>query len=226
MTIAQRRRRARAVVGTLLTVLLAASIFVLQPMTPAPPTNHEPQVTEAQAALPGLEVKGRAPKTDYARSQFGSGWIAEGGCDTRNRILQRDLTAIRLEGSCTVLAGTLHDPYSGLTLQFQRGAATSSLVQIDHVVALSDAWQKGAQQLGVEQRIQLANDPLNLLAVQGQANQQKSDSDAASWLPANRAFRCQYVARQVLVKAKYQLWVTAAEKQVMNKTLDDCVFSS
>jgi hypothetical protein len=95
-------------------------------------------------------------------------------------------------------------------------------VQIDHVVALSDAWQKGAQQLTRAQRIQLANDPLELLAVDGPANQQKADGDAATWLPSNKAFRCQYVARQVAVKQKYTLWVTDAEKQAVADILKDC----
>ena len=95
-------------------------------------------------------------------------------------------------------------------------------MQIDHVVALSDAWQKGAQQLTAEQRVQLANDPLNLLAVDGPANQAKSDADAATWLPPHKPFHCQYVARQVAVKRKYQLWVTEAEKEAMIRILLSC----
>jgi hypothetical protein len=98
----------------------------------------------------------------------------------------------------------------------------SSKVQIDHVVALSDAWQKGAQQLTSEQRYQLANDPLELLAVDGQANTQKSDGDAATWLPPNKPYRCAYVARQVAVKQKYQLWITAAEHDAMQRVLSSC----
>jgi hypothetical protein len=95
-------------------------------------------------------------------------------------------------------------------------------VQIDHVVALSNAWQTGAGLLTPEIRQQLANDPLELLAVDGAANQQKSDGDAATWLPSNKAFRCQYVARQVAVKAKYQLWVTSAEKDAITRVLATC----
>lgn len=90
------------------------------------------------------------------------------------------------------------------------------------MVALSDAWQKGAQQLTPEQRRELANDPLNLLAVDGPANQQKKDGDAATWMPSNSAFRCQYVARQVAVKRKYSLWVTPAERNAMERWLDSC----
>jgi len=183
-----------------------------------------PAVGTAADALGSLPVKGRAPKTGYTRSQFGSGWKSVQGCDMRNRILQRDLTDITFvqNNSCLVASGTLHDPYTGNTITFQRGNTTSSLVQIDHVVALSNAWQTGAQQLDAALREQLANDPLELIAVDGSANQQKGDGDAATWLPANKPFRCQYAARQIAVKQKYSLWVTAAEKSAMERILSTC----
>jgi hypothetical protein len=95
-------------------------------------------------------------------------------------------------------------------------------VQIDHVVALSDAWQKGAQKLSLATRTALANDPLNLLAVKGRLNSQKGDGDAATWLPPLKSYRCAYVARQVAVKAKYSLWVTVAEKAAIKGILDKC----
>jgi hypothetical protein len=193
----------------------------------APPVG-EPGPTAASAALAELEsipVKGRAPKTGYDREgQFGTPWldVDRNGCDTRNDILARDLTAPTLVGTCRVSAGTLTDPYTGQTIPFLRGEATSALVQIDHVVALSNAWQSGAQQLSHDQRVQLANDPRNLLAVDGSANQSKGDRDAATWLPANTGFRCDYVERQVTVKHAYGLWVTAAERDAMLRVLSGC----
>jgi hypothetical protein len=191
----------------------------------SPPKGSQPtQVASGQAAsvLDTLAVKGRAPKTGYERSQFGDGWKQSGGCDTRNSILHRDLTATIVNDKCQVTKGMLSDPYTGKIIAFTRGASSSADVQIDHVVALSDAWQKGAQQLSAERREDLANDPLELLAVDGPANQQKSDGDAATWLPSNKAFRCQYVARQVAVKKKYQLWVTQAEKDAIVRVLSVC----
>lgn len=176
----------------------------------------------ALQALNTLEVKGRAPKTGYARTQFGDGWEDINGCDTRNIILHRDLVNSTVNEKCQVTHGLLHDPYTGGDIQFERGATTSAAIQIDHVVALSDAWQTGAQQLTEAKRQQLANDPLELLAVDGPANQQKSDGDAATWLPPNKPFRCQYVARQVAVKQKYQLWVTSAEKTAISTILNNC----
>jgi len=177
----------------------------------------------AADALVTLPVKGRAPKTGYTRAQFSVGWQDLGSCDVRNYILGRDMTDVTRVSvtDCTVLRGTLHDPYTAKIIQFVRGPE-SSKVQIDHVVALSDAWQKGAQQLTAEQRYQLANDPLELLAVDGQANTQKSDADAATWLPPNKAYRCAYVARQIAVKQKYQLWVTTAEHDAMQRVLSSC----
>jgi Protein of unknown function (DUF1524)/Excalibur calcium-binding domain len=181
----------------------------------------------ALAALAELPVKGRAPQTGYTREQFGDGWVDtdHNGCDTRNDVLARDLTGETFKAGtrdCVVLTGTLADPYSGRTIAFRRGQDTSEAVQIDHVVALSDAWQKGAQQWTAERRTAFANDPLNLLAVDGPLNQQKSDGDAATWLPPNRGYRCAYVARQVAVKEIYGLWVTRAEHDAIAGVLDGC----
>ncbi len=180
----------------------------------------------AEAALESLPVKGRAARDNYDRAAFGQAWldVDRNGCDTRNDILRRDLADAEFtEGSrCRIAAGTFHDPYTGHLIAFRRGAASSKDVQIDHVVALGDAWQKGAQQLTARQRQQLANDPLNLVAADGAANQDKSASDAATWLPPNKAFRCHYVARQISVKTAYRLWVTPAEKEAMKRTLDAC----
>jgi hypothetical protein len=124
--------------------------------------------------------------------------------------------------TCVVNTGILNDPYTGKTINFKYGVGTSIAVQIDHVVALSDAWQKGAQKLSSRQREALYNDPLNLLAVDGRTNSSKGDSDAASWLPPNKSFRCNYVARQIAVKAKYRLWVSKAEKATMKGILSSC----
>ena len=224
--------RKRRVLLAITTVILFTGWFFVARKAPvdAPvterPTANQPAVTTdatlASAVLEQLPVKGRAPKTGYARTQFGDGWATTGGCDTRNIILHRDLVDTVVSDDCKVMSGTLNDPYTGTAIAFTRGANTSALVQIDHVVALSNARQTGAQQLSEARRIELANDPLELLAVDGQANQKKSDGDAATWLPANKAFRCQYVARQIAVKQKYSLWVTPPEKQAMLAVLAKC----
>ena len=191
------------------------------------PHKQPAYASKALEVLATLPVKGRAPKTGYSRDQFGQAWadVDRNGCDTRNDTLRRDLTAEALKPGtrgCVVLSGILKDPYTARLINFRRGAGTSSAVQIDHVVALSDAWQKGAQRLSPAQRLAFANDPLNLLAVDGPANMQKSDGDAATWLPPNKSYRCAYVARQISVKASYALWVTRAEHDAMARILADC----
>jgi hypothetical protein len=176
----------------------------------------------AMAAALELTVKGRAPKTGYSREQFGSGWvdIDRNGCDTRNDELKFRLTNKAMSGSCKVLSGDLQDPYTGTTIHFEYGGASE--VDIDHMVALSDAWQKGAASWQFAQRVAFANDPLNLEPVDASVNRQKSDGDTATWLPPNKRYRCEYVARQVAVKTKYGVWVTQAELDAMVRVLDTC----
>lgn len=204
-------------------------------VTTTPSAQLDGDLAAASSALTQLSqipIKGRAPKTGYDRALFGVAWtddvdveFGRNGCDTRNDILRRDLTDLAYkDGSnrCTIQTGTLNDPYTNTTIAFTRGVDTSSAIQIDHVVALSDAWQKGAQQLDTQTRTNLANDPRNLRAVDGPANQQKSDSDAASWLPPNKGYRCQYVTAQVEVKAIYGLWMTQGEHDAIAGILQDC----
>ena len=184
-----------------------------------------PTAAEARALLTALPVKGSAPKTGYDRvARFGEAWLdVDGnGCGTRDDILARDLADVVRRGSCTVLSGTLDDPYTGTRIAFERGAETSARVQIDHVVALMDAWRTGAQALTQEDRVRLANDPLNLVAVDGPTNQQKGAGDAATWLPPAKAYRCTYAARQVAVKSAYSLWVVPAERAALDRILAGC----
>ena len=182
------------------------------------PDSDSPLAVEILAKL---EVKGRAPKTGYNREQFYDGWPTVDGCSLRQRIIKREFGDSAVLDGCDVVAGEYVEPYTGEFRRFTTREEISKL-QIDHVVALSDAWQKGAQYMTKEVREKIATDPLNLLAVDGAANQQKSDGDAATWLPANKRFRCQYVARQVSVKYKYGLWVTEAEKEAISRILENC----
>jgi hypothetical protein len=163
--------------------------------------------------------------TGYDREEFGQAWLDadRNGCDTRNDILRRDLTAAVVKpgtGGCVQLSGVLADPYLGQSIRFVRGAGDD--VDIDHVVALGNAWVTGAARFDIRKRAALANDPLNLLAVDLGTNRSKGDGDAATWLPPYRPFRCAYVARQVAVKAKYGLWVTRAEHDAIARVLGSC----
>jgi hypothetical protein len=200
-------------------IVVIASLLCLLPAT-----NSQADTTDALTALNKLEVKGRAPKTGYTRSQFPH-WSDpdRNGCDARNDILKRDLTDITFKvgtRDCKVIAGQLLDPFSGKVITF---STTKVVIDIDHVVALSNAWQTGAAYFDKNTRLLIANDPINLLAVDAKLNRQKGDSDAATWLPPNKSFRCEYVARQVAVKSKYKLWVTEPEKVAITNILSNCV---
>ena len=183
---------------------------------------------QALEILKQIPIKGRAPKTGYSRSAFGPQWsdVDRNGCDTRNDILKRDLINIVFREKtrdCVVESGVLLDPFSNTEINFVRGQKTSMLVQIDHVVSLSNAWQTGIFQSSIKERTAFANDPINLLAVKGSLNSQKGDGDAATWLPPYKPFRCKYVALQISVKAKYGLWVTRAEQVAMVRILNSQV---
>ncbi len=186
--------------------------------------------TEAARQLRELAVRSADEASvvpDYDRQAFGQRWADtdHNGCDTRNDILARDLARPTFKPGtrdCVVLTGTLAEPYTGTTIQFQRGDKSSALVQIDHVVALADAWRSGAWQWDAQRRQEFANDPENLLAVDGAANEDKSASSADQWLPPNVAFRCDYVKRQIAVKYAYGLSVTQAEQDAMATQLTTC----
>jgi hypothetical protein len=193
--------------------------------SPSANPTQTPDTSTALGMLEALEVKGRAPKTGYDRDLFG--WrddVDRNGCDTRNDVLRRDLSDVVLKrgtDGCVVRSGTLSpSPYSGEDVAFDQQDDNS--LDIDHVVALSDAWQTGASSWDDETLRAFANDPLNLLAVEDHLNQQKGDGDAATWLPPRKSYRCEYVARQIAVKAKYDLWVKPSEKDAMQRVLGSC----
>jgi hypothetical protein len=201
----------------------------VDPAAPAAATEAPTLAPEAARAalvqLGDLPVARHAPRNDYDRAHFGQRWadVDRNGCDTRNDVLRRDLQAPVFKArtrDCVVLEGTLDDPYTGRRIAFEKRRADA--VQIDHVVSLSNAWRTGAQALTPERRTAFANDPDNLLAVDGPTNEDKGDDDAAEWLPPRAAFRCEFVARQITVKARYGLWVTPEERVAMARALEPC----
>lgn len=209
--------------GACLLLLTACTLFPQQPVA-VPVPAPTPVRAGALALLDGLRVQGRGPLTGYDRAAFGQPWADadRNGCDTRNDVLRRDLTDVVLkEGTraCVVLSGTLLDPYTGERVAHVRGGGG---VEIDHVVSLADAWQKGAAGWPWSRRVALANDPLDLLATATAVNRAKGPGDAATWLPPRRDRRCAFAARQVAVKAKYRLGVTVAERDALRRLLTTC----
>lgn len=201
-----------------------------------------PGSTQTASAIPrviadlnALPIKGKAAATGYSRDRFGPAWtdkntVADGGngCDTRNDILAAQLQHVAKAGNCIVASGDLvPDPYTGKVIAWTRGPRSAD-VQIDHMVALKDAWLTGAQypQLSPAQaqarRVNLANDPINLQAVDGPTNEAKGDGDFATWKPPQRSYWCTYATRQVEVKKIYELWVTKAEHDALLAALQAC----
>ncbi|MFG2574402.1 HNH endonuclease family protein [Streptomyces sp. NPDC048481] len=183
---------------------------------------------KARSLIEKVKTKGRGPKTGYARDKFGYAWMdsapggvpfAHNGCDSRNDLLKRDGEKVRFRtgSDCVVTAMTLRDPYTGRTIEWTKAHAAK--VQIDHVMPLSYDWQMGAAHWTKDKREDIANDPLNLIPVDGPTNGAKSDSGPAAWLPPNKLIRCSYSVRVAQVSLKYDLPVTAADKETM---LEQC----
>jgi hypothetical protein len=195
---------------------------------------------DVPTVAPGTDVLGgitvlpqRIHRYDYHRSAYGDAWDDDNdapgghnGCDTRDDILNRDLvdkTFVSIKRCPDAVAtGTLHDPYTNTTIVFARGAKVGEAVQIDHIVPLAYAWDMGAYGWTVPERMRFANDPANLLAVQGQANQDKGDSPPALWMPPNAAFDCQYAMQFVAVLRGYQLPVEQASAGALRQAAATC----
>jgi hypothetical protein len=207
-------------------LLAACAALLCVPASAAATSGYPPWLKLATTELQQLRVEAAAPMTGYSRAKFGPAWsdVDDNGCDTRDDVLKRDLTAVvfKAGGDCVIQSGTLQDPYTGKPIHFVRGVGTSAAVQIDHVVALGAAWQTGAATWTPARRLAYANDPAVLLAVDGPANEAKGDADAADWLPPMTSFDCRYVAHQIAIKTTYDLWLTKREHDAMSTLLAAC----
>ena len=193
-----------------------------------------PTVAPGVDVLAGIaEVPVRIRGHDYRRAALGDTWTDDNpapgghnGCDTRNDILERDLvdkTYVSIKRCPNAVAtGTLHDPYTDATVAFVRGAQVGAVVQIDHIVPLALAWDLGARNWPDEMRVRFANDPANLIAVDGPANQDKGDKEPAIWMPPNAAFRCQYSMQFIAVLRGYGLPVDAPSVPVLRDAAASC----
>ena len=193
--------------------IVAIAVFIAVLTGCSVPVPDAPD--SALGALATLSVKDPAPQDGYSRDKFPH-WIDMGGCDTRSHILESQAREMTRDAQGCVDEIAITDPYTG---DWTVGRAN---IDIDHVVSLSNAWKTGAASLSLAQRTQLANDPTNLLAVDKRLNRQKSDKDAASWLPPLEEAWCDYAARQVTVKQRYNLWVTQAEHDALETILATC----
>jgi hypothetical protein len=193
-----------------------------------------PTVQPGADVLSGIAVVPlRIHRYDYRRAAFGDAWTDDtdapgghNGCDTRDDILNRDLVdkTFVWTNHCpdAVETGTLHDPYTSATINFHRGAKVGEAVQIDHIVPLALAWDMGAYDWPIALRVRFANDPANLLAVSGKANEDKSDSQPALWMPPNTAFECQYAMQYIAVSRGYGLPVDVVSSNILRQAAATC----
>ena len=202
--------------------------------------GSDPAVWQAGLDATNTIATAKARPGGYDRERYFGGWASNGGgaATTRDTILARDLKGAVKNPRCQVTSGTLSDPYTGRTIRFRRGRNTSSAVQIDHVVALLDAWESGARDWDQAKRVEYANSPDVLLASDGPANMAKGsgldangtslyrpqDSGAPDiWMPDNKAYRCDYMARRATIKSKWGLTMTPREKQQTVSVLSQCM---
>lgn len=202
--------------------------------------GSDPAVWQAGLDATNTIATAKARPGGYDRERYFGGWASNGcgSATTRDTILARDLKDAVKNPRCQVTSGTLSDPYTGQTIQFRRGRNTSSAVQIDHVVALLDAWESGARDWDQTKRVQYANSPDVLLASDGPANMAKGsglDANGTSlyrpqnsgapdiWMPDNKAYRCDYMAKRATIKSKWGLTMTPREKQQTVSVLSQCM---
>ncbi|MFF2551473.1 HNH endonuclease family protein [Nocardia sp. NPDC058058] len=233
-----RRRWRTFLASTVVLAAVAAVGFTLWSNRQDEPVREIPAADPGGTPLPGtrqahgdldrLTIAWNRNWESYDRTAFGPGWsgrggepVLAGGCTARESVLKRDLTEVRLadSNSCMTLSGVLIDPYTGERLPYDRFKASD--IEIDHVVALGDAWRSGASEWSAERREQFANDVGNLLAVQKRANQDKGSKTPDQWRPRN-AYWCDYARRWVAIKSRWGLTVQATEKSALTEMLGTC----
>lgn len=223
-----------AVAAVVLAVVVAVQISTTREPAAVADDPRPPAVAPGTDVLAGVGlIPQRVRDYNYHRDAFGEAWTDENsapgghnGCDTRNDILNRDLqdkTYVSIK-RCpqAVKTGVLHDPYTDQTIAFSRGNQVGAAVQIDHIVPLALAWDLGAKNWSLDQRVRLANDPANLLAVSGRANQDKGDKQPADWMPPNHAFWCQYAMQYIAVLRGYDLPVDEPSVPVLRQAAGTC----
>lgn len=222
-------RQARRVVP--IYVLLALAVVVLLLLSGcrfdvafpnSRPTATPSPSAASPAALADLSVAKPEDDNTYERDAFGDGWadLDSDGCETRDEILARDLTNVVTDDGCDVKSGTLHDPYTGQTIHFTDDEWWT--VHVDHIYPLAHAWRMGADDWTAEKRLRFANDPINLLAVDGPTNSSKGDSGPGEWVPLTRDYACTYGRKYVRVATTYNLPVTDADRDSLAALLATC----
>lgn len=224
------RARPRAVAGLVALLSLIVPSCALVPAPPADPPAVSTAALRVVAHLP--EVPGFERSCQRGRGcVFGEAWsddtdakFGRNGCDQRSDVLRTQLTEVLVKPGtrgCVVQSGVLDDPYSGARVYYRRGDPARS-VEVDHVVPLAGAWDRGAATWPLQRRRDFAGDPRNLVVTTAAANRTKGDKPPARWSPDTAAGRCLYARRYVAASVTYDLAVTRADVRALDRMLRLC----
>jgi len=206
----------RIIPASLIGVLAATTLLTAPPAFASPP--DPPSLTTIRSELAAIPTKAETGSAGYSRALFPH-WITQSGsCDTRETVLKRDGVNVVTSSTCSATSGSWYSVYEG-TWNY-----ASSDVDIDHVVALSEAWGSGASTWTTSKRQQFANSLSDgqLIAVTDNVNASKSDRDAAEWQPPLASYRCMYAKQVVNVKYGWGLSMDSAEKTAVDSMLATC----
>lgn len=209
-----------ALVGLAMALASAGVASVDGSGEPPPLATDAPEVVEAVQELLGrLRVGPEREEAPFDRDLFRHWSDFDGdGCDTRQEVLKAERRSGRVDG-CAVKAGRWFSVYDSVS------TTSASSLDVDHVVALGEAWHSGADRWSPEQRELYANDVGyrdSLIAVSARSNRQKSDNDPAEWRPSRRAVWCRYATAWTTVKIRWGLRADAAEVKALREMFDTC----
>lgn len=197
--------------------LVLASLFVgAGPAAAYPP--DPPDAATSRVHLDAIGVTPEGSSAGYDRDLFPH-WADQGNsCNTREIVLQRDGEDVAVGSDCYPTSGRWYSVYDAVW------ANSPSDVEIDHIVALSEAWHSGASAWSTDQREQFANDLQHsqVIAVSSASNQAKSDNDPAEWTPPNSSVHCVYAHEWIDVKYVWGLTIDQAEHDALDVLLGTC----
>ncbi|GHH71111.1 HNH endonuclease family protein [Promicromonospora soli] len=215
--VVQRTSRIRHLIASVAALALVTLLIVVYPQPADAYPPDVPSKAVAQAELDALTVQAESSSDTYDRDLFPH-WITVDGCTTRETVLQRDGDGVEVGSDCYPTSGSWYSEWDGET------RTAPSDLDIDHVVALSEAWHSGASEWTTDRRQDFANDldGPQLIAVTAESNRSKSDNDPAEWVPPLASSHCAYAKMWIHTKYRWDLTLDTAEKASLQPLLDTC----
>ena len=169
--------------------------------------------------LRALTVAAEQP-SGYDRELFPHWDYVRDDCDVRDLVLIAEARSGPTTGrTCPVGRGTWFSEFDGVTVR------DPSSLDVDHMVALAEAWASGARAWTTAQREAFANDlgySGSLIAVTASSNRSKGDQDPSEWLPPRTSYRCTYVSDWIAVKWRWRLSIDRTEHSALRVLANGC----